>query len=84
MMENTVSRTVYGLTISVYPAGEFTNDAGETIEFQAGIKIRKGSESMKVDALQVAALYNLLRDDDELRAALGERLAGEVQTLPSL
>lgn len=69
--------SAFGLDLSVYQAGEFKDDEGATKQFDAGQKLKVGSFSLRLTALQLLGLIQLLHHP-EISLELKSRAAAEM------
>lgn len=79
----TATRDLGELRLSIYEDGVFTDDNGRSVPFKAGIKLSKGKYGIKVKAHELAALFQCMRADKEVREALEQRLKLEKQSINS-
>lgn len=84
MEERTIVRNLYGIEVRFIPDGEFKNDAGEMVKVSRQIKITAGRDAVKVSALGLAALFQVVRSDPDVQAFVEDLLHKERASLESL
>lgn len=78
MNDNDIVREFGTVRLSVYQAGEWTDEqTGEKKTYEAGIKLTKGGYGIKLTAHDLAGLYQCIRTDEDVRKELDKRLTAE-------
>jgi len=83
-LQKGIVREAQGVKLLVHDAGEFLDPkTGETVEYEAGIKIKVGKGFIKPSAIQCAFLYRAFLDS-EVNTELTKRLKQEQELIKGL
>ena len=79
---DTVFRDVAGLSVMFARAGEYkSRKTGEMEEGAGGVRITRGRVMLRMTALQLAAMFQLVKTDAEVRKILDEQLQADREDL---
>ena len=82
--ERTIVRKLFDIEARFIPDGEFVNDDGKTVAVSRQVKIASGRDTIKISALGLAALFQVVRSDRDVQAFVEDLLQRERSALESL
>lgn len=76
-VKTAIFREYDGYRTTFVTKGSFVTDEGNEREYSGGVKISKGNKAVKISVIALAALFQAVRQDEEIKQYLFRQLEEE-------